>query len=99
MAISSTERIGHLYSEIGPFMPHKKIGDHPFLEEEVGQAGGNFIKIIFYRRIGMKNESKVQLNAFKLGMLKVENFFLDTRNFFLGLDENSQPRDDDVTPC
>jgi len=30
-------------------------------------------------------------------MLKVENSFLDTRNFFPGLDENSRPRDDDVT--
>jgi len=33
----------------------------------------------------------------KPGMLKVENFFLDTRNFFPGLDENSRPRDN-VTP-
>jgi len=34
-----------------------------------------------------------------VGMLKVKNFFLDTRNFFPGLDENSRPRDDDITPC
>jgi len=38
------------------------------------------------------------LSQFLLGMLKVENFFLDTRNFFPGLDENSRPRDDDVIP-
>jgi len=34
-----------------------------------------------------------------LGMLKVQNFFLIREIFFPGLDENSRPRDDDVTPC
>jgi len=41
--------------------------------------------------------NKIARNLPQLGMLKVENFFLDTGNFFPGLDENSRPRDDEWT--
>jgi len=41
-----------------------KIVDRNFLEEEVGRRE-EFFKIIFYRRIGMKNESMKQLNSLK----------------------------------
>jgi len=40
-----------------------------------------------------------QENMFILGMLKVENVFSIREIFFPGLDENSRPHDDDVTPC